>query len=63
MFYLVGSVVGIDCDQQKEDDVRLRIDQFIKTIKPAIFPSNYHVDFIPVYRNGQLKGLYRCFIL
>jgi hypothetical protein len=58
MFYLVGSVVGIRCDQQKEDDIRLRIDQVIKTIKPAIFPNNYHVWFIPVYKDGQAKGLY-----
>ena len=59
MFYLVGSVVGIKCDQQKEDVIRLRIDQVIKTIKPAIFPSYYHVWFIPVYKDGEAKYLYR----
>ena len=60
MFYLVGSVVGIKCDQQIEDDIRLTIDQVIKTIKPAIFPSHYHIEFIPVYqKNGEAKGLYR----
>ena len=57
MFYLVGSVVGIKCDQQKEDGIRLRIDHVIKSIKPAIFPKNYLVEFIPVYEDGEAKGL------
>ena len=59
MFYLVGSVVGIDCDRKKEDGIRICIDQVIKTTTPAIFPDNYNVEFIPVYKDGKAKGLYR----
>ncbi|XP_071143492.1 uncharacterized protein [Mytilus edulis] len=47
-----GTVVGIECDQHTEDNIRIKIDQTVKTIKPAIFPQNYHVDFIPIYHTG-----------
>ncbi|CAC5418213.1 unnamed protein product [Mytilus coruscus] len=55
-----GTVVGIECDQHTEDNIRIKIDQTVKTIKPAIFPQNYRVDFIPIYHTGgTLKYNYK----
>lgn len=52
-----GAVKGIKCDQPTEDKIRLRIDETVKTFKPALFPQKYHVDFIPVYmKDGTLKS-------
>lgn len=57
-----GAVKGIKCDQQTEDKIRLRIDETVKTFKPALFPQKYHVAFIPVYmKDGTLKSKYKMY--
>ncbi|XP_063407417.1 schlafen-like protein 1 [Mytilus trossulus] len=55
-----GEVKGIECDQPTEDKIRLRIDETVKTFKPALFPQKYHVDFVPVYmKDGTLKNNFK----
>ncbi|XP_076082619.1 uncharacterized protein LOC143053718 [Mytilus galloprovincialis] len=48
-----GKVIGTQCDHATRDRIRIDIDTAIKTIKPNVFPQNYHVDFIPVYHKSN----------
>ncbi|XP_074656341.1 uncharacterized protein LOC141909676 [Tubulanus polymorphus] len=54
-----GHVSGIDLDRKNEDKLRLKIDSWIKTIQPPVYPHMYHIDIIPVlhsdYNAGELK--------
>ncbi|XP_062612612.1 schlafen-like protein 1 isoform X2 [Saccostrea cucullata] len=55
-----GCVEGIPCPQAREDEVRLDIDEAIKTINPPVFPNIYQVKFTPVfYKLGVPKEDYK----
>ncbi|XP_061178396.1 schlafen-like protein 1 [Saccostrea echinata] len=55
-----GSVEGVSCSQAKEDELRLEIDEAIKSIYPPIFTDAYDVKFTPVMKKSEIrKGDYK----
>lgn len=55
----IGMVCGLDVNHKEEDDIRLMVDRAIGRIKPALFPQNYTLQFLPVempqHREGNWK--------
>ncbi|XP_041823235.1 schlafen-like protein 1 [Melanotaenia boesemani] len=50
-----GVVHGVKLSHEMEDEVRLHMDDAIKTFQPALLPCNYTLDFLPVIKHGQQR--------
>lgn len=53
--------MGYGITQGQEDRLKQQIDEAIKDIKPAVYPNDYRVAFIPVVNNaGLVIGKNKC---
>ncbi|ESO83160.1 hypothetical protein LOTGIDRAFT_236761 [Lottia gigantea] len=50
-----GQAQGITCNHAEEDQIRLRIDEAVKSIEPPILPNMYSVAFSPVLCTGTFS--------
>ena len=48
-----GLVRGVNLNHKKEDEVRLQVDNAVKTFHPPLIPCNYTLHFLPVITPGE----------
>ncbi|XP_052092878.1 schlafen-like protein 1 [Mytilus californianus] len=49
-----GKVVGLKCDHEKRDRIRIKITQVLQNdLEPPLNTIHYSVDFVPVYKTDE----------